>query len=114
MWQGYVYVNDVRYSNIFTFAVGIFFVNTTQKSPEGQRPSGDFYVKRTGIEPIAVEPAGGRFRPPVRTLGATTIFAKGKNVNRSRSPAPKIPNANAFGIFTYSLFTIHSSLFTFH
>lgn len=27
MWQGYVYVNDVRYSNIFTFAVGIFFVN---------------------------------------------------------------------------------------
>ncbi len=30
MWQGYVYVNDVRYSNIFTFAVGIFFVNTTQ------------------------------------------------------------------------------------
>ena len=29
MWQGYVYVNDVRYSNIFTFAVGIFFVNTT-------------------------------------------------------------------------------------
>lgn len=33
MWQGYVYVNDVRYSNIFTFAVGIFFVNTTQAEP---------------------------------------------------------------------------------
>ena len=31
MGQGYVYVNDVRYSNIFTFAVGIFFVNTTQQ-----------------------------------------------------------------------------------
>lgn len=30
MWQGYVYVNDVRYSNIFTFAVGIFFVNASQ------------------------------------------------------------------------------------
>lgn len=30
MGQGYVYVNDVRYSNIFTFAVGIFFVNASQ------------------------------------------------------------------------------------
>ena len=29
MGQGYVYVNDVRYSNIFTFAVGIFFVNAS-------------------------------------------------------------------------------------
>ena len=27
----------------------------------------------------------------MRTLGATSIFAKGKNVNRSRSPAPEIP-----------------------
>ena len=31
MGQGYVYVNDVRYSNIFTFAVGIFFVNASQR-----------------------------------------------------------------------------------
>ena len=29
---------------------------------------------------------------------------------RARPPAPKIPNAKAFGIFTYSLFTIHFSL----
>ena len=28
------------------------------------------------------------------------------------SSAPKIPNAKVFGIFTYSLFIIHSSLFT--
>ena len=35
MWQGYVYVNDVRYSNIFTFAVGIFFVNASQKERVG-------------------------------------------------------------------------------
>ena len=82
-----------------------------QKPPEGHRPPGDFYVKRTGIEPIAVEPAGGRFRPPVRTLGATSIFAKGKNVNRSRSPAPKI-DKHRQGLVDFYLFTIHYSLFT--
>lgn len=39
MWQGYVYVNDVRYSNIFTFAVGIFFVNASQmKTPLESEP----------------------------------------------------------------------------
>ena len=32
---------------------------------------------------------------------------------RPRSPAPKIPNASAFGIFTSYLFTIHYSLSAF-
>ena len=31
---------------------------------------------------------------------------------RVRSPAPKIPNAKAFGIFTYNPFTLHFSLKT--
>ena len=35
---------------------------------------------------------------------------KAKRRVRLPYPAPKIPNANAFGIFTYSLFTLHFSL----
>ena len=83
----------------------------SQKPPEGHCPSGGFYVQQAGIEPIAVEPASGRFRPPVRTLGATSIFAKGKNANRSRSPAPKI-DKHRQGLVDFYLFTIHYSLFT--
>ena len=91
-------------------------VPVRSRSPAPETPGralpfrGFLHVQQAGIEPIAVEPASGRFRPPVLTLGATSIFAKGKNANRSRSPAPEIPKANAFGIFTYSLFTIHFSL----
>ena len=36
------------------------------------------------LEPIAVELSGGQFLPPVQTLVATLIFAKGKNANRVR------------------------------
>ena len=50
-------------------------------------PGCPFYA--TGIEPIAVELSGGQFQPPVQTLVATIIFAKGENANRFPYPAPK-------------------------
>jgi len=60
-----------------------------------------------------VELSGGQFLPPVQTLVATSIFCpKAENANRVRSPAPKILNAKAFGIFTFYLFTLHFSLKT--
>ena len=40
----------------------------------------------------------------LKSLGGNTVPVQ------VRSPAPKIPNAIAFGIFTFSLFTFHSSL----
>ena len=72
-----------------------------------------FMYSRTGLEPLAVQHAGGMLLPPVQTLVATIIFALGKNANRVRSPAPKIDKFRQKLVdFTFSLFTIHYSLFT--
>ena len=46
----------------------------------------DLFFAGNGLEPIAVELSGGQFLPPVQTLVATSIFAKGENANRVRSP----------------------------
>ena len=90
---------------------GIYSVAMFQNSPEGHALLGSSLSQAGGLEPIAVEPASGRFRPPVRTLGATAIFAKGKNAYRARPPAPKIDkHRQGLVDFTYSLFTFHSSL----
>ena len=67
----------------------------------------DLFFVGHGLEPIAVQGSGGALLTPVQTLVATLIFAKGKNANRVRSPAPKILNALAFRIFTFYLFTFH-------
>lgn len=90
--------------------LGIFFVNISQNSPEGQRPSGEFFVTGRWARTHSSGTCQWQVPSPSAHTGATAIFAEGKNAYRARPPAPKIPNANAFGIFTYSLFTIHFSL----
>ena len=61
----------------------------TRTPQKGAALLGSSLLQAGGLEPIAVEPASGRFRPPVRTLGATAIFAEGKNAYRARPPAPR-------------------------
>ena len=58
-----------------------------------------------------MQQSGGLLLTPVRKLVATLIFAKGKNANQVLSSAPKIGDPRQrVADFTYSLFTIHSSL----
>ena len=47
---------------------------------------------------------------PLSAVEAAETAASGSSL--SYFGPPKIPNAKAFGIFTYSLFTLHYSLFT--
>ena len=64
MWQGYVYVNDVRYSNIFTFAVGIFFVNASRFAPTSFMPTAKKTSSARSLAPpfqTATAGAGLRF-----------------------------------------------------
>ena len=49
----------------------------------------DLFFFGNGLEPIAAQGSGGALLPPVQTLVATLIFAKGKNANRVLLPAPK-------------------------
>ena len=44
------------------------------------------------------------------SLKDVTLAIHAKSSDVADSASPKIPNAPAFGIFTYYLFTIHSSL----
>ena len=67
-----------------------------------------FFFKSAGFEPIYMELSGGQFLPPVQTLVATSIFAKGENAYRVLSSAPKTGNPRQMLVdFTFSLFTLH-------
>ena len=82
-------------------------MNTRTK--KGEAKASLFYLVYAGLEPIKMHHAGGILLPPVQTLVATLIFAKGKNANRVRSPAPKhsspnlLPMRKGFGL----LFFVH-------
>ncbi len=52
MWQGYVYVNDVRYSNIFTFAVGIFFVNASHVGASFVSLAPTYFISQSALMPL--------------------------------------------------------------
>ena len=81
----------------------------TRTPQKGSALLGSSLLQAGGLEPIAVEPASGRFRPPVRTLGQPLFLPKAKMHIEPGHRHQKSRMRMRSGFLP-----IHSSLFTFH